>query len=328
MSYLKNNESRDTAIYFAKYHHEAQRCIDNASILEVAFASYVVAVYSLIGGWSIKFVLQSCHDFCKSIVGLTKWRMVSDSWVELLWQDVLMSIYYVHRDYSLFQNFTSREELIESLEQVQELLQTSDCLLPSETDILNLPLSMTTEEICLKVISLSIYLQFYLDHLLFRSSYNVNPEISNKLTDGLYSIVERINRLVAHLSPIGDYIYHAYNFGLDHHTGATNAFLHFPNVQPHGLKVTGDAEERDTAPALLYAFARLLKNMLERTADENEKFISEIHHSAIAMCRLCASFPDRSPMVTLLAKRSLFWAGLILTESRFYAGSVLMLSTD
>jgi len=239
--------------------------------------------------------------------------------MEVLWQNVISSLCYVHRDYSLFQHFASREELIESLQQVQNLLYTSDCLLPSETDISNLPLSMTTEEICLKVISLSIYIQFYLDHLLSRATYNANPEESNRVTDGLYSILDRIIRLVAHLSPIGDYIYHAYNFGLDNHTGATNAFLHFPDVQPHGLKGVGDAEERDTALALVYAFARLLKNMLEGTANESEKCITEIHKSAIAICRLCASFPDRSPMVTLLAKRSLFWAGLILTESRLNA---------
>jgi len=332
MSYLnRSGDSNDTAHYLAKYHQEAQRCIDNASITEVTFASYIVAVYSLVGGWSINFVLQSCHNFCKSIVGLTKFRMLNDSWLELLWQHVLSSLYYVLRDSSLFGNPVSQEEVVKALELAQKLLQTAECLLPSATDISDLPLSMTTEMICLKIVSLSIFLQFYLDQFLFRASYNANFDGLKILKNCLCSVLDRINRLIAHLSPIGDYIYHAYprndTFGSTIYDDTPHVFLHFPNVQPRGLKVASKAEERDTALALLYAFARLLRNMLEPTADVNETTISEIHDSAITICRLCVSFPDQSPMVTLLAKRSLFWAGLVLTESRFSAGTLLMLST-
>jgi hypothetical protein len=52
MSYLKNKSSSNTPRYLAKYHHEGQKCIDNASDLEVVFASYMLAVYSLLGGGS------------------------------------------------------------------------------------------------------------------------------------------------------------------------------------------------------------------------------------------------------------------------------------
>jgi hypothetical protein len=323
MSYIKNNVS-GTSNYLSKYLVEAQKSIDNDSLLQVVFASYVVAVYSLMGGDSMKFALRSCHNFCKSIVGLTKSRMITDDWIELLWQDVLTSLYYVYRDSALFRHpGLHTAELMESLGQVEGLLQASHCLLPSETHISNLPLSMTTEEICLKVKSLSIYLQFYLDHFLFRKTHDANLERLQKLNQGLYDILDRITRLISHLSPISNYIYHAYpkrsNSGLCHYTSTTNTFLHFPNVQPRGLKVGADPEERDTALALLYAFARLLKNALKRTADDDEN-LTDIHDSAIAICRLCGSFPEQSRMVALLAKRSLFWAGLVLTESRFNSG--------
>ena len=324
MSYLRG--SSDTPSYHAKYRLAAQKYIDSDSIGEVVFASYVVAVYSLIGGDSVKFALKSCNEFCKSVVVLSKSRMICESWIELLWQDVLSSLYCVHRDAVLFQYSTSRQELTESLGRVQELLRTSRCLLPSGIDISNLPLSMTTEEICHKVKALAIYLQYYLDQFLFRATYDARTEGLRRMRADLCGILDRITRLIAHLSPISNYIYHAYprqfNIGEDYSGLTTNAFLHFADVQPQGLKATAHPKDRDTALALLYAFARLLKNMLDPTVDEDENVISEIHDSAIAICRLCASFPGRSRMVTLLAKRSLFWAGLILTESKLGSGNV------
>lgn len=328
MSYIKGNLS-DTTNYIAKYLVEAQKSIDNASILEVVFASYVVAVYSLLGGSSVKLAIKSCYNFCKSIIGLTKSRMITDCWIELLWQEVLSSLYYVHRDFDLFELPDLRiAERTESLGQLWELLQTSHCLLASGNDISNLPLSMTTEEICLKVKSLAIYLQFHLDHLLFLKHYDIDAEKAQRVSAVLCSVLDRINRLIAYLSPISDYIYHAYSIkshlSPDHFTDvSTKTFLNFVEVQPRGLKPNADPKDRDTALALLYSFARLLKNALEPTANEDDN-VSKIHQSAIAICRLCASFPGQSRMVSLLRKRSLFWAGLILTESRFHPGNCLV----
>ena len=326
MSYIKGNFS-DTTNYVAKYLVEAQKSIDTASILEVVFASYVVAVYSLLGGSSVKLAIKSCQNFCKSIIALTKSRMITDCWIELLWQEVLSSLYYVYRDFTLFELPKLRvAELTESFGQLWELLQTSHCLLASANDISNLPLSMTTEEICLKVKSLAIYLQFHLDHFLFLKHYDVETEKAQRVSTVLCSVVDRINRLISHLSPISDYIYHAYprksNLSTGHFIdGSTNAFLNFPQVQPRALKANAVPKDRDTSLALLYSFARLLKNALEPTANEDDN-ITEIHDSAIAICRLCVSFPGQSRKISLLRKRSLFWAGLILTETRFGPGIV------
>jgi hypothetical protein len=220
----------------------------------------------------------------------------------------------------------SGAQSMQSLEQLQEVLQTAYCLLPSWDDISNLPLSMTTEEICHKLKSLSVYLQFYLDNFLFRARYTGDAAGLNSLRSDLSDILDRIIRLTSHLSHISNYIHYAYairsNFDLPS-TDPKNSFLHFADVQPYGLNPSADPKPRDTALALLFAFARLLKGMLEQTADE-EKVTSIIHDSAIAICRLCASFPSPSPMVTLLAKRSVFWAGIILTESRFPSGKILL----
>jgi len=187
-----------------------------------------------------------------------------------------------------------------------------------------LPLSMTTEVICQEIKTLSMYMQFYLDHFLFRMSPNNSADGDSAAMPidvvgrRLQEILGRITQLTVHLSSIRDYIYHAYSISeSDINTrfhGPANDFLHFPDLQPSGLKSTTDPWERDTALALLYSLAQLIKEMMEPAADLNEE---GIRHSAIAVCRLCASFPSDSLMALSLTKRSLFWAGLILTKSKY-----------
>src|SRR5277367_1388207 len=315
MSYLKNSDTSDPSdpsdisLYIAKYRREAQKCIDNGSLLELVYASYVVTIYSIVGGESVQMAMNYCHHFCKCVVALTRKQKSTDDWIEMLWRDALTALYYVHRDLIVLKSS------LECVEQWERLVGTSYCLLVSEEDIANLPLSMTTEKICHKVKSLSIYLQFYLDLFLIRINFTEQAAETKVARDHLYSILDRIIRLVSHLSSISDYIHHAYRMEpcatpID---PAANTFLHFAAVEPRGLKAGAEPLARDTALALLYVFARLLKNMLEPTADVNENVNSEIYLSAIAICRLCVNLPIVWPMETWLVQRSLFWAGIILT---------------
>ena len=102
---------------------------------------------------------------------------------------------------------------------------------------------------------------------------------------------------------------------------AANTFLDFAAVEPRALKPGTEPLVRDTALALVYAFARLVKNMLEVTFnDVDEKVNSEIYNSATAICRLCANLSIEKPMESWIVKRSLFWAGIIFTESKFPEG--------
>ena len=329
MSYLNDRSNSDTFEYLGQFYQQAQKCIDSCSVLEVVYASYVVAVYSLIGGVSIEMAIDNCHQFCRSFVALRPWMIDDDEllWLETLWQKVLSSLYYVHRDSILFNGIGEPLGSMESIEHLQQLLHRSSSLLPPKEDISELRLSMTTEWICQKVISLSVYMQFYLDHFLFRVTFKAGAEGTRSLRAGLRDILGRIIQLIIHVSSIRDYIHNAYSIQSEllvdsSYDGPTNDFLYFSDVQPRGLK-SADPKERDTALALLYTFARLIKNMLEPAADFDEKATTDIHHSTIALCRLCASFPTCSfntPIVTLLVKRSLFWAGMILTKSRFLQG--------
>jgi hypothetical protein len=247
-------------------------------------------------------------------------------WIEALWQDVLTSLYYVHRDSYL--NASDRYTgLSESFEQLQRLLKQSSRLLVSDDDISKLPFSMTTEVICLKIRSLAIYMQFYFDYFLFRITNGADAEGTNYVKSQLLNVIHRLVQLIPRLSNISDYIHYAYSNApalQRNNTGSANEFLHFPNVRLPGLKSAANPRERDTALALLFAFGRILLNLFDQTVSFNDDLNTEIRDSAIAICRLCTSFPSQqsntAQIQSLLVKRSLFWAGMILTESTSLQG--------
>ena len=328
MSHLKKSHPSDTSGYFAKYMQEAQQCIDATSFEEVVYSSYLVTIYSISGGKSVQTAINFCRQFCQSVVELTRKRRVADDWIELIWQNLLASLYYVHRDTILF-NY-SKSTLMESAAQWEKLLDTSYGLLVNEADIADLPLSMTTEKICHKLTSLCVYMQLYLDQFLTRVGHAEYGSNELELARGrLCSIADRIMRLVSHLSSISDYVHHAYQIEVGSansvNNGPNSTFLYFADLEPRGLMPNAPPDSRDTAVALLYAFARLLKNLLKPAAEieENTPW-AEPYRSAIAIARISATLPIEGFMETLLVKRSLFWSGVVLTESTFPEGLSLL----
>jgi len=326
MSHHKNDRPAATSGYLVKYCREAQNCINNASLLELVYASYVVAIYSIIQGESIQMTFKYCHQFFQSVFELTRQRKgATDDWIELVWRDVLVALYHVHRDSIICDYPRAVAPLTESVAPWEAILDTSYGLLVSEDQISKLPLSMTTAQICHKIESLSVCMQIYLDQFLNRANVAEDARGKEMAKERLYSILDRIIRLVERLSNIADYIHHAYHMDQNASSvdnSALPTFIQFAPVRPSGLKTISTPYTRDTALALLYAFARLLKNMLEPTADVDENIRSEINFSAIAICRLCANIPIGSLKETLLVKRSLLWAGLILTESKLPPGQI------
>ena len=324
MSFLKNDGRNETPRYLAHYYREAQKCINASSIREVVFASYIVAVYSLIGGQTLQMALEHCGRFCSAILHLERTTTKKGEeliWIETLWQDLLSSLYYLHRDGVLSIPAEDIQRLTESLGKLQGLVNICSPLLVSETEISRLPLSMTTEVVCNKIRALAICMQFNFDHFLFRAAHTSLADETRSLRSQLCSILDRIIRLISHLSNIADYIYHAYATTPDADSQIscrTSAFLNFPDVTPRGLRSFAEAKVRDTALALLYAFARLVKSILEQPNVVDEGVSTDVEQSAIALCRLCATIPaaPSTTMYTLIVKRTLFWAGLILTESK------------
>ena len=333
MAYQQNkNGQHETQRYLSEYFNASQNCIGNSSIqVDIVYGSYVMAVYSLIAGESLQRALTNCLQFCQSIAKLDQSGIVRReelSWIEMLWQEVISSVYYIHREI-LFRGIVGRARVEESFDQFYEMLNTSRFLLPSEQDLARLPLSMNTETICQKIQTLSIYMQVYFEYFLFRKSRGEeHVENTQEIVVALQSILEKIVDLVTHLSNIPDVIHDAYSIRSDECPQFENEFLHYPNIRPRGLKSAAEPKLRDIALALLFTFARLIKNLLKQsTTAANDEVLTEIQHSSIALCRLCAAFPSSSfqtRMVPLLVKRTLFWAGLILTKSKFASGTSLL----
>lgn len=324
MSPICNTGSNE---YLAKYYEEAKKCIDKSSLSELLFGSYVVAVWSLADGPSIITAIHYVSQFCTATLCLIRSPSgdMDLNWVEILLQSLLMSLCHTHLDSILINDPEKPERLVESFEQREKLIDDTLSILPTENDLSRLPRSMTTEVMLHKIRTLSIYLHLQLEHILFQAV------VDSKATVGLGKIlniiVTRIVDLIPRLSSIADYIFYAYS-NISSRGEESNAlpsgFLWYEKVVARGLK--SKARERDTALAILYAFSQLLKNMLDAKAD-SAAVSAEIWDSAIALCRLCDSFSSPlSPMAALLIQRTLFWAAMVLTKSKFPEGMILWLS--
>lgn len=129
----------------------------------------------------------------------------------------------------------------------------------------------------------------------------------------LQKILGRTIRLIKHLPNISDHIHPAYSIQSDvnHESGLADV-LHFTNLQPRPLNPAASPKYRDGALAMLYTFAQLLKALLKQTNEYAETVTVKIDRSAIALCRLCGSFPSypyNRDIALLIMKRALFWAG-------------------
>lgn len=328
MSYQQNNHSgRDTIRYLDLFFQEAHNSIAARSIKDLVYASYIMAVYNLVAGESLEPAFVNCLQFSRVIAAWAKsGTVVGDelSYVEMLWQEVISSLYFIHREI-LFRGIEGRARIEKSFSQLFQILKEVHIFLPSESDISSLPRSMPTELICQKIKTVAIYLQIYFEYFLFQKSSGAGitgiERDADEFSTNLNEILEKLIQLITHLSNIPDYIHHAYATpGLDWEAKD----FPYSKVEPRGLKSTCEPSMRDTALALLYPFARLLQDLLDPTAATKEDVMVEIYNSAIVLCRLCATFPGnafhQTPMASLLVKRTLFWAGLILNDSSFPSG--------
>lgn len=330
MSYLKEEKSTvATFEYLSKFYRQALDLYKSGAVLEVIYAWYVVSVYSLLGGDSIGMAIGHCHQYCRALVGLK--TLIHDDnelqYLDTMWIAIISNLFYQHRDPIELSNLDHPAALLESFEQIQLLLKHGSSLLPSPQQIATPPQYAAFAWIGQKLEMLGVYMQYYLDTFLFRVNYIASdPRETETLRLALRDICERIMQLISQLPEIHAYIRDAYSFSSlfpEEKMDNIHAFLQFPPVRPRSVKSpTFPPEERDTAIAFAYTYARLLRNMLDPNADSNEEISTDIYSSAMALCRLCASFPNRGhPNINIsIPHRTLFWAGLVLTKSKFPAG--------
>ena len=334
MSNLKTQCSdSETPSHLQVFYTRAGECVNANATSEIVYSSYIIAAYALICKGSIQDALELCLLFCHGLKAFARSGTARDDevlWSETLWQGLFIPLFYICRDL-LFKNIADPgEQLMNRIwSQLQEILDVSSCILPSDADIEGLPLSMCTETICHKIRSLSIYMQFYMDYFLFRASRHseIFLEDANPILLSLHKILGQIILLIDQLSNISDYIHDSYTVCPDildfNHRSTHHDLRHLTNLQPRGLQSATGATYRDAALVSLYIFSRFMKTLLEEENELNEKVVLEVYHSAIALCRVCGSFPREGSsdfMAPSIMERNLFWAGIILRKHQFPTG--------
>jgi len=331
MSYLKEKKSTvATFEYLNKFYRQALDLYKSGTGLEVISAWYVISIYALLGADSIGTAIAHCHQYCRALVALKTSIRDDDErqFLDIMCMDVIGDLYAQQRDPIGLFHLDDPTALQQSTEQIQLLLDQGSILLPSLQQIVNPPRCPTSLWVGQYVEALIIYMQYYLDIFLFRMEYIASDvRDTEDLRFSLRDICERLVQLITHFPDIVEYIQDAYFlssvFSEEQHDNG-DTFLQFPPVRPRSIKgPSTPPEERDTAIAFAYTFARLLRNLLDPVADSDETISADIYLSAIALCRLCASFPIRGhPTINItIPHRILFWAGLVLTKSRFPAGT-------
>jgi hypothetical protein len=200
----------------AQYRQAAQNCLETNALHDLTFASYIIAGFSLLGSESFDATFKRVKEFSRIAVIIIKEGSVGSEesvWIEILWQKLLLALYYEHQETILLNNGAMGLDLEGTFEQIEKIFKTSTLFLPNGANIERLPISMSTEIICLKVASLAIYLPFYFDYFLFEMNYKYCRDgLSNSLRSELRSILTRVCQLISHLPNIGDVKFHSYQF--------------------------------------------------------------------------------------------------------------------
>jgi hypothetical protein len=333
MSYARNQPELVQRRYFSTYLEAARRCISQGAIPELIYASYLVAGYSLIGGESIKEAIHKAEMFTQGALILIRNESMEDDelwWIETLWQNLLMALYYIHHETVVRNGATGGKDSVDSFQQLDRLFDYCVSFLPSNGDIANLPLGMPSAAICVKVTSLSIYLQFYFDYFLFIQSLR-NETISKqaeRVQESLVSILTRICQLISHLPNIPDAIYESYRYvkGSDLAGSLIESSHQITNIKLRGMVSAPHPLISDAALTLLYCFCRFLCNHLDPSAPFDTTVQHDVSRSAIAICRVCSTLKSGeikpAKTVGMLIKRSLFWAGLLTKSGPLGKGKI------
>ena len=334
MSYVRNKPVADQHMHLSTYFANAQKCIERGAIAELIYASYIVAGYSVIGGETIREAIHKVGMFAQgasilidkeSIQGEELW------WIETLWQDLLLALYYIQHE-TVVRGGGSRASK-DTFDRLERLFRNGTRFLPSDLDIADLPVSMPSTAVCVKLTSLAIYLQFYFDYCLFVGalSNRAASEETTRLKVQLCSILRSICQLVRHLPNIPDTIYESYRHsrgeiesGLS--SSPTELSRQLENVVLRGMNSPRHPKIFDAAFMILYCFSRLFLDLLSSSSQDIPQ--RDISRSIIALCRLCRAVQsaDLEPptTVTLVLKRTLFWAGIFSRASRLQSSKFLI----
>lgn len=136
----------------------------------------------------------------------------------------------------------------------------------------------------------------------------------------LVQILWQLIELAGSIPSVGELLRQAYDIDSHIRNGnadETHGHLPFP---PLVLPTVGDCHRPDVEIAYLYCNARLLASLLAPDADHDMGCRKGAFESAIAICRILHETGVRNWWISQRARRSYFWAGLIVTRDNYAPG--------
>jgi len=145
-----------------------RKCIKQEAIAELIYASYIVVSCSLIGGETINEAIHKVGMFAQGASILINKECIQGEelwWIETLWQNLLLALYSIQHETDVRGGRSQASRDI--FDRLEHLFRNGTRFLPLDLDITDLPVSMPSTAVCVKLTSLAIYLQFCFDYCLF-----------------------------------------------------------------------------------------------------------------------------------------------------------------
>lgn len=315
-----------------------------------------MVVYSCCCVESFESVLVNCLQFCRVIRAWISERrtslLVDCEWIVTLWQSSILAVFDIHRSLYILSKrgkgfYLDNMSLIDVSIQEDQLDDSwrMDITIKDMLEIIDVSSSVLLMEPCTVAITprqqlqtLLIYKQIYFEHFIHEVNYKADITIFAGLSNHnlvvrsaiarqqLMDVLYRITEVISHIPNMARLLNHAQDIEryLNKHTPPPsfqfNFLRRFPPLFGHD---NSRVERPDIYFALIYFSATLFTAMLDPHIDYKENSQRLMFHSALALCRLVHGSRRIDADNFSLIRRSIFWAGLVLTNTRYPVGNAL-----
>src|SRR5271154_159690 len=339
----------NTFQYLAEFFVQANEAIKTRALLELLYSSYIMVVYSCCCVESFESVLVNCLQFCRVVRAWMAQKAtnldVDSDWIVTLWQSSMSAVFNIHRLLYIISK-RGKAFYLDSMPPapvddnwrmeitIKDMLDITDVL----SSLLLLEPSNITITARQQLQTFLIYKQIYFENFLHEVNYKADltvfrvpphPDVvvvvrSAIARQQLVQVLDRITEVVSGIPNVAPLLKEAqdlepYLKNHPHQPPSQYSFLRrFPPLFRHD---NARVERSDLYSALIYFSATLFLGMLDPNVDRNETSQRLIFHSALALCRLAHGSRQLDADNFSLIRRSVFWAGLVLTKRRFPLGN-------
>jgi hypothetical protein len=305
--------------YFAEFCIQAKKAIAAKSLFDLAYASWIITVYSMTSGQTLDVVLIHFLQFSRILEALFNEPRPSEialTNLETAWC-------------SIFIPFCGRARLIAIKEPhgvvtaayPQKVIEQSSYILAFDPDLLVL---RRTGHIRLKLTLMIWVLGYQTDYYLFllnrEKSRTEAAATIRYLKPQLVRNLNKLLHIISRVPEMNEVLRRAECHGID-------VVSIFQQSKPgHGLAEASQQPERSTENMIYVYLAILLKNLIQLTGDGSDD-LRPMVHATQAVCLVCvewinASFQRCPAHLRFAVIRLLNWASLIILRSHDSSGTV------